>query len=282
MSEAPVAVHGAGLTVLGNLAVDRIDGQPPSPGGGPSFVAMPLEATGVDGRIVTRAARADLPLFDDILAGSGVPVTVLPAEVTSAFGMHYDGDHRAMTVDAVGPVWDAADIDAAAIDTAWVHVAPLLRSDFTAAAIARLVALGHHVAYDGQGLVRVAEQGPLRADAAFDPALLAGLQILKLADDEATVLTGGEFGLDDALALDIPEILVSRGSEGCDLFAGGEHHFIPPAFKVTGVHATGAGDTFTVAYVAARSRGDEPLDAARAASQLVAELLQTRRESEST
>ncbi len=243
---------------------------------------MPLEATGVGGRIVTRAAHADLPLFADVLAGSGVPVTVLPAEVTSAFGMHYDGDERTMTVDAVGPVWHAADIDAAAIDTAWVHVAPLLRSDFSPAAIARLVELGHHVAYDGQGLVRVAEEGPLLVDARFDPALLEGIQILKLADDEASVLTGGEFGVTDAVALDVPEILVSRGSEGCDLFVGEARHVIPPAFRVRGVHATGAGDTFTVAYVAARSRGDEPVDAARVASQLVAELLQTRLESQGT
>ncbi len=269
---------GRGVTSLGNLAVDRIDGGAPSPGGGPSFVAMPLEATGVAGRIVTRAAPADLPLFDDVLAGSGVPVTVLPAEVTSAFGMHYQGDHRTMTVDAVGPTWGAAHIDAAQIDTEWVHVAPLLRSDFEPAAIARLVELGHRVAFDGQGLVRVGEAGPLRADADFDPAVLAGIQVLKLADDEAEVLTSGSFRPAHARAFGVPEILVTHGSKGCDVFLDGERVHIPAPFEVTGVHATGAGDTFTVAYVAARSRGDEPVQAAQAASQLVAELLQVRRE----
>ncbi|MBJ7473017.1 MAG: hypothetical protein JHD16_17060 [Solirubrobacteraceae bacterium] len=240
---------------------------------------MPLEATGVPGRIVTRAAPTDLALFDDVLTGAGVPVTVLPAQVTSAFGMHYEGDDRTMTVDAVGPSWEADDIDAARIATTWVHVAPLLRSDFTPGAIARLVAGGHRVAYDGQGLVRVAAAGPLRVDAAFDPALLAGLQILKLADDEATVLTGRPtFTAEDAARFGVPEVIVTHGSRGCDLFFGGEHHVVPPAFRVTGVHATGAGDTFAVAYVAARSRGDDPLQAAVAASQLVAELLLVRRE----
>lgn len=270
---------GPGVTVLGNVAIDRIDGGEPSPGGGPSFVAMPLEATGVPGRIVTRLADADRALFDDVLAGAGVPVTVLPAPVTSGFGLHYAGDHRTLTVDAIGPSWTAGDIRAAAVDTAWVHVAPLLRSDFTTEAIAALAAAGCHVSYDGQGLVRVAETGPLRADAAFDPELLEGLQVLKLADDEAEILTSGTFRPAHARQFGVPEILVTHGSKGCDLFIDGEQLHVPAPFEVAGVHATGAGDTFTVAYVAARSRGDGPLEAAQAAGQLVAELLLVRRES---
>ncbi len=268
-----------GVTVLGNVAVDRIDGGAPSPGGGPSFVAMPLEATGVPGRIVTRVAGADRPLFDDVLAGAGVPVTVLPAAVTSGFGLHYTGDDRTLTVDAIGPSWSADDIHDAAIETVWVHVAPLLRSDFTPDAIAALAAAGHQVSYDGQGLVRVAETGPLRADAAFDPRLLHGLRVLKLADDEAEVLAGGAFRPAHARRFGVPEILVTHGSKGCDLFVDGEGLHVPAPFQVSGVHATGAGDTFTVAYVAARSRGDGPLQAAESASQLVAELLLVRRES---
>lgn len=268
-----------GVTVLGNLAVDRIDGRPPSPGGCPTFAGLPLEAIG-GGRIVTRAALADAPLFDDVLQGSGVPVELLPAASTSGFGMHYDGDHRTMTVDAIGPMWSADDLDAAAIRTAWVHVSPLLRTDFPADTLAVLAGRGHRVAYDGQGLVRAAQLGPLQVDAEFDRGLFASLSILKLADDEAPLLTGGAaFDEDHAAALGVPEIVVTYGSRGCDLFLGGERQHVPPAFAVSGVHATGAGDTFTVAYVAARARGDAPRAAAEAASQLVSELLQVRRES---
>ena len=267
-----------GVTVLGNLAVDRIDGRPPSAGGCPSFAALPLEAIG-GGRIVTRAALADAPLFDDVLQGSGVPVELLAAGATSGFGMHYDGDVRTMTVDAIGPVWSTDDLDAAEIQTDWVHVAPLLRTDFPAATLAALAARGHRVAYDGQGLVRAATLGPLQVDAAFDHAIFASLTLLKLADDEAAVITGGAFAEADAVRLGVPEIVVTYGSRGCDLFVDGVRTHVPPAFPVTGVHATGAGDTFTVAYVAARARGDAPRDAAEAASQLVSELLQVRRES---
>lgn len=270
--------HADGITVLGNVAIDRIDGAAPSPGGAPSFVGPVLAQVG-GGRIVTRAAAADRPLFDEVAAAAGVPFDLLPAETTSAFGMRYDGDHRQMTVDAIGPVWTADDIAAAHVTTAWAHVAALLRSDFTPAALAALRAAGVRVAYDGQGLVRVPAVGPLRTDAAFDPALLGAVDILKLADDEAAVITGGEpFDLTWARRLGVGEILVTAGSRGSTLFIDGELVPVAPPFRVEGVHATGAGDSFTVAYVCARARGEDPLEAAQLASQFVAELLAVRRE----
>jgi sugar/nucleoside kinase (ribokinase family) len=267
-----------GVTVLGNLAIDRIDGAAPSAGGAPSFVGPMLQQAG-GGRIVARAAAADLPLFGEVIEAAGVPFDLLPAASTSAFGLHYSGDARQLTVDAIGPVWEAEDVRAAEVTTPWVHVAPLLRSDFTAGALAELALSGVRVAYDGQGLVRSAQLGPLVVDAAFDPEVLAAVALLKLADDEAAVLTGGApFDADAAAALGVPEIIVTAGSAGSTLYVGGRCVEVPPPFKVEGVHATGAGDSFTVAYVAARARGEGPLAAAQLASQLVAELLMVRRE----
>lgn len=269
---------GAGVTVLGNVAIDRIDGAAPTPGGAPSFVGPVLAQAG-GGRIVSRAATPDLPLFGEVVEAAGVPLEFLAATTTSAFGLQYDGDDRVMTVDAIGPTWTPATIQAAAIHTTWVHVAPLLRSDFTPAAIAALVAAGHRVAFDGQGLVRAPQLGSLRTDAAFDPALLDGVAVLKLADDEAAVLTAGApFDLAAAARLGVPEIVLTAGSRGSILFVEGEAIAVPPPFRVEGVHATGAGDSFTVAYVAARAAGDLPVEAARRASQFVAELLAVRRE----
>jgi len=272
------APRPAGITVLGNVAIDRIDGAEPTPGGAPSFVGPVLAHAG-GGRIVTRAAVADHLLFAEVAEAAGVPFAMLPAESTAAFGLHYDGDARQLTVDAIGPVWEASDIRAAQVTTAWAHVAPLLRSDFTPSALAELAATGARIAYDGQGLVRAPTVGPLRADADFDPALLSAVSILKLADDEAAVLTGGApFDAATARVLGVPEIVVTAGSQGSTLYVDGEVLHVPPPFQVRGVHATGAGDSFTVAYVAARARGDDPLEAAQLASQLVAELLEVRRE----
>lgn len=267
-----------GVTVLGNLAVDRIDGAPPSAGGCPTFAGAALAVYG-EGRVVGRAASADLALFHGVVRDSSVPATILPADCTAGFQLRYAGDLRTMSVDAIGPVWEPSDLQAAEIDTDWVHVSPLLRTDFPPHTLAALAAAGHTITYDGQGLVRASQLGPMAVDRAYDAALLRHLTVLKLADDEAAALTPGDgpFGLAEAAALGVPEILVTYGSEGCHLFTGGAKHDIPAPWRVDRVHTTGAGDLFTVAYAAARARGEAPVRAAEVASRLVAELLEARR-----
>lgn len=272
----------AKLAVAGNVAVDRIDGRPPSPGGCPSFAAQTLRLLGRTGQILTRYAERDRGLFEPVLAalgGLGVSVTTLPARSTNAFGFRYEGERRTMTVEGIGEPWSPADADALDGDVSWVHVAPLLRSDFPAEALAALARGGRIVSYDGQGLVRVPELGPLKVDAAFDPALLETVSVLKLAEDEAVVLAGTSFEEQHARRLGVREILVTYGSEGCVLYLEGVDEHVPAAWKVHGVQTTGAGDVFTVAYAVFRSEGEEPRAAAERASELVARLLEERKRS---
>jgi sugar/nucleoside kinase (ribokinase family) len=270
-------VIGDGLTVVGNLAVDRVDGRPPSAGGCPSFAAAAFEQLGVSGRIVTKRAPHDAELFTAMLATIGVPTTVLDAQTTSGFELVYDGERRAMTVAALGDPWTLDGLENAAIDTAWVHIAPLLRSDFPVATIAALAAAGHRVSFDGQGLVRAPELGAMRTDNAYDPAILRSLAVLKLADDEAEVVaSGGEFAEADAGRLGVPEILVTFGSAGADVYLDAVRTQVSSNRSVHGVHTTGSGDMFAVAYAAGRAAGTEPIAAAQAACALVADVLERR------
>ena len=225
---------------------------------------------------MTRRAQRDATVFAHALADIPVPVTVVEAQTTSAFSLDYDGEQRTMRVDAVGDPWSTTVLDGAGIDTAWVHLAALLRGEFPAEAIAHLDAAGHRISLDGQGLVRLARPGPMRVDDEYDPDILARLSVLKLADDEATVLAGGEFTEATALALGVPEILVTFGSAGADLYVDGARAHVNAPRRVTGVHTTGSGDMFAVSYAAARAAGAEPIDAARAACELVAEVLERR------
>ena len=264
------------LAIAGNVAIDRIDGRPPSPGGCPSFAALALRKLEHEGQILTRHAEPDGELFAPLLSTLGVPVTTLPAEATQAFGFRYDGESRTMTVDAIGQRWSAEDASALDSDVGWIHVAPLLRSDFPAEALAAL-ASGRVLSYDGQGLVRAPKLGPMQVDAAFDPALLESISILKLAEDEAVVVAGGDFEERHARALGPREILVTFGSEGSRLYVDGESEHVPAAWPVLGVQTTGAGDVFMVGYVAARSDGAEPRAAAERASELVARMLDDRK-----
>lgn len=268
-------VHG--VTVLGNLAIDIINGAPRSPGGCASFAGVALEASGGPGRIVAMGAEQDHALFDPLCERFGDLVRVLPSDRTSAFRLDYDDvDHRHMAVDAIGPVWGRAAVEAADPDTTWVHLAPLLRTDFPAETLELLSSRGHRVAYDGQGLVRAPKLGPLVEDRHFPADLLVHLDVLKLAEDEAVVVADGPFDAAVAKRLGVAEIVVTYGSEGCDIYTDGDVTRVPAAWRVLDVQTTGAGDMFTACYVANRAAGADPRQAAESASELVAAELDKR------
>jgi sugar/nucleoside kinase (ribokinase family) len=116
------------------------------------------------------------------------------------------------------------------------------------------------VLLDGQGLVRRPALGPLQLDADFDPAVLEHVSILKLAEEEAEVLGGVE-------SLNVPEIVVTLGSRGSIVYAGGtEVHVTARALPRD---PTGAGDAFSTAYLAGRAAGHAPAAAARRATAVV-------------
>ena len=115
-----------------------------------------------------------------------------------------------MHVDVVGEPWRLDEPPPGLLRRVEVlHVAPLLRSDFDAAALERLGS-GRRLLLDAQGLVRVPKTGPLTLDADFDPDVLRHVSILKVSEEEADVLTGGDR---DALAdLGVPEIVLTLGA----------------------------------------------------------------------
>lgn len=271
-----------GVTVLGNLAIDVIDGAPPSPGGCASFAGVALEYAGGPGEIVAMGAPVDHQLFAAVTDRFGSLVRIIDSDRTAGFRLDYvDVDHRAMSVTALGPIWGAAEIEAADPGTTWVHLAPLMRADFPEDTLALLATRGHRVAYDGQGLVRADRLGPLAVDRNYPHSLLRDIDVLKLAEDEAVIVADGEFDAATAERLGVPEILVTLGSEGCDIYTDGNVVRVPAAWRVTGVQATGAGDMFTSCYVANRAVGAGPVAAAERASELVARELQKRLKVES-
>jgi len=267
------------ITVLGNFSVDRVDSRPPSPGGCPVFAVMAFKALHCDGRVVARMCPGDQWLFDELLKGEGDLISALPAETTSAFGLRYTDGRRTLTVDAISDPWTVEDVEAAAIDTDWVHVSPLLRSDFPSPVLASIAAAGHRISYDGQGLARLPKLGSLQLDGEFDPTLLREVTVLKLNSEEASALAGGDFIQATAERLGVPEILVTFGADGCDLYVEGKRSHVP-ARPITGVHTTGTGDAFMVSYLADRAEGTPPFAAASHASSIVADLLEKRRAAE--
>jgi len=228
--------------------------------------------------VLARCAAGDRPTLLPPLVALGVPVAWRAAERTAVFAIAYDGERRTLEVEAAGSPWSAEDTAWAATALAgvgWVHVAPLLRSDFDATGLA-LLASGRRLSLDGQGLVRVVRDGRLELDPDYDPALLEHVTVLKLAEDEAEALGGGIDG--EALrGLGVPEVVVTLGSRGSLVVTSRSARRIPTsALPPASVDPTGAGDAFAAAYLVARAGGTAPGTAARRASSVVGGLLSGR------
>ena len=251
------------LAVVGNLSLDRVGGSRPRIGGGPYHAGRALRLLGRrQTQLVARCGDADRRLLLPRFAELGLPVRVLHGAATTAFSFSYDGDRREMRVDTIGDTWRGADLT---LDrrVRWVHVAPLLRSDFDAEALA-VLGRGRRLLLDGQGLVRRSQEGPLELDGDFDRALLEHVSILKLADEEAETVG-------DTASLGVPELLLTHGSRGATVHAGGRTFEVPQ--HVHAKNATGAGDAFSSVYLASRADGLNPASAARRATTVVAALL---------
>ncbi len=240
------------LAVVGQLSHDVVAGGPPQIGGPPWHSARALRALGADARIVAKCGEADAIEFTRRLETLELPFELVVGERTTAFSFSYDaGGIRAMSVEAVGDPWTADELRLEGVQ--WLYVGSLLRGEIDVG----WVTAGRHVLLDGHGLVRVPEPGPLRLDGNFDRAQLRDVQMLKLADEEAAA----------AGPLNVPELIVTHGALGATV------NGVDVAAEPVDGDPTGAGDMFGAAYLVHRSEGAEPVDAARRAAALVAELL---------
>lgn len=262
----------ARVAVCGNASIDVIDGGAPSVGGGPYHCGVGLRLLERPSEIVAKCAPEERRLVVPALAALGLFLRVLDAERTAAFALAYDGETRRTDVRAVGDPWRPEDV--VGIKAPWVHVAPLARTDFPAETL-RELARGRTVSYDGQGLVRAAETGPVRLDDEFDRSVLEHVTFLKLAEEEAAAFLP-EITEEAVFALGVPEVVVTYGSRGSVVYAGGASAPVP-CYPILGVDLTGCGDVFGVGYLVARSDGLAPVAAARRATALVSVLLSGRK-----
>jgi sugar/nucleoside kinase (ribokinase family) len=253
------------LALVGNLSRDVVDGGPPRIGGGAFYAARAWRALGSRATIFTRCGPDERAAYSRHLISVGLPVVMLPGTATTAFSFYYVDSVRVMTVEHTGDAWTPDDARQVT-PGAWVHVAPLLRSEFPVDTLAAL-ARGRRLSFDGQGLVRVAKEGPLLLDGNFDRELLRHLQILKLAEEEAEVIGGVD-------RLGVPELLVTYGPKGSRVYYNGRWETVG-AWPVA-TDPTGCGDAFSAGYLAGRARGLAPVSAARRATALVSAMLLRR------
>ncbi|HEU5243348.1 MAG TPA: PfkB family carbohydrate kinase [Gaiellaceae bacterium] len=259
------------LAVIGPLSRDIVDGRARGIGGPPWHAARALRAMQQEAMVVAKCGEPERRSYLRRLAALGLPVSLTAAGETTSFSFHYDAHGgREMRVETIGEPWSQADEPERALRRVeWVHVAPLLRDDFSPETLER-IARRRRLLLDGHGLVRARRVGPLALDADFDGALLRHVSILKLAEEEARAILDGA-DLEELRGLGVPEVVVTFGAEGSLVLTR------DAAVRVTARPArgdpTGAGDAFSVAYLSARAGGHRPISAARRATALVSALL---------
>jgi sugar/nucleoside kinase (ribokinase family) len=259
------------IAALGNITRDVVAGGEPRPGGGVFWSTRALAHLGVDARVSAACSAEDRDSLLPPLQAFGLPVTWVEASTTTAYSFHYEGDRRIMWQDAVGDPWSPEQAALAAGDATWVNVCVLTRTDFSPETLAALAGDGRNLLVDLQGLVRTATVGPLHTDPHIGD-VLGHVEVLKLNDEEAETLVGSaEPGLLQSLG--VPEVILTLGSQGAWVVTPANVEHVP-AIPVDGeVDPTGAGDTYSVAYVVQRAAGAEPVEAARVAAETVSRLL---------
>jgi sugar/nucleoside kinase (ribokinase family) len=264
--------------IVGNLVLDAVAGDRPRPGGAVFYCGTALRRInpGADVVLVCRCAPADRDALLPAVEALGFPVVWRPAERTTRFAFHYEGDRRIMRLDEVGDPWTVDDVQGwvgDAIGAAeWVLVGALVRDDVPLETLTALTARGHRLVLDAQGLVRRGALGTLQTDGNIDHRVLEQITALKLNDEEAEALCGG-IDVTSLRRLGVPEVILTLGSRGAVILSGDEATRVE-AVPVEGpVDPTGAGDSFLVAYAVDRLRGATPAEAGRAASRFVSTLI---------
>lgn len=184
--------------------------------------------------------------------------------MTTAYRFHYEDARRVMWLDAIGDPWTPAQAVAAAGDAEWVNVCALTRTDFSSETLAALAAGGRRLLVDAQGLVRTPTIGSLHTDGDVGD-LLRHVEILKLDEEEAEALVGGS-DPERLRMLGVPEILLTLGPRGSFVVTPELVEHVPAVEVAGSVDPTGAGDTFSMAFLVERAAGAELVDSARAAA----------------
>ena len=244
------------IALVGHVTVDevRLAGHQPDvrPGGAPLYGLRALRAAGAEPVVIVKGTGMDAHL---VLPGSPVRSVLT-----------HGPDGLEQRLDSVGEPFTAAEVRGPMAELlagcSWALLGAQSGDDFPPDTIHAFVEAGLHVCLDAQGLARGAGAGPVRLRP-FDAEAVAGVTALKLNVAEAQALDDV-----DELLSTVPELLITDGPRGATVItrdgavhaAGSSRPFDDP---------TGAGDSFTAAYVLERERGRDPETAANRAVALV-------------
>lgn len=249
------------ICCVGHITLDKIVTPKQTvymPGGTSFYFAHGISCLNPsDFLLVTALAESEMKAVDDIRA-KGVEVKVLPSRNSVYFENTY-GENQNNRTQRVLAKADPFTVDGLKdVDAKIYHLGSLLADDFSLDVIKYLSTKGV-VSVDAQGYLR-----EVRGDKVFPVdweekrEALKYITILKANEHESEVLTGETDPYKAARILadwGVKEVLLTLGSEGSLIYAGGEYHEIPAFEPDEVVDATGCGDTYMTGFLYMRNKG---------------------------
>lgn len=207
--------------------------------------------------LVTKLGEDDMAVVDE-MRDEGIAVRTFPSRHTVYFENKYgeDQNHRTQRVLAKADPFTVDELRQ--LDARVFHLGSLLNDDFSPEVIKYLSGKGL-ISIDAQGFLREVRGENVHAiDWADKREILASTDIIKVNESEMEVITGESDPQKAALLLaewGVSEVVVTLGSHGSVVLAGGEFHQIPAYEPREIVDATGCGDTYSAGYLWCRAQG---------------------------
>ncbi|MGE3148085.1 MAG: PfkB family carbohydrate kinase, partial [Pseudorhodoplanes sp.] len=137
---------------------------------------------------------------------------------------------------------------------------------------------GARIAFDGNFRPRGWKGDMARTRTVYMEALKRVDVALPTFDDEALLWgdASPDATVERLLACGVSEVAVKNGPNNVVVAVGGKRESVAVPTVVEPVDTTGAGDSFNAGYIAARLKGENPAEAARAGHALAADVIQHR------
>lgn len=213
--------------------------------------------------LVTSLAESEMAAVDDI-RGKGVAVKVLPSRNSVYFENIY-GENQNNRKQRVLAKADPFTVEGLKdVDARIYHLGSLLADDFPLELVKYLSTKGV-LSVDAQGYLReVRGDKVYPVDWADKREALKYITVLKVNEHESEVLTGEKDPHTAARILadwGVKEVLLTLGSNGSLIYAGGKFYEIPAFAPDEVVDATGCGDTYMTGFLYMRNKGASYVEA---------------------
>lgn len=249
------------ICCIGHITLDKVV-TPASvrymPGGTAFYFAKALARVPHSGfQLVTSLADSEKDVATSI-AQLGIDTIIIPSRKTVFFENIYgeDMNNRTQRVLAKADPFTLEGVEA--LDAKVYHLGTLLADDFPSDVIRYLAGKGE-VSVDVQGFLRRVEGSRVfPVDWEEKLQLLPFIHTLKANEHEMEAITGSSDPYEASRILarwGVKEVVLTLGSNGSVIYAGGEFFDIPAYPVARMADATGCGDTYMAGYLLKRSQG---------------------------